>query len=281
MTPSDVADGFKALCEISGASLEPLKSGFRRAIEELGFRYFAFWSRVDPLNPPPHAIILHNYPTQWVRHFSASKYYAIDPVLARAEHSVYPFYWDDVFDGDQISSRQRIVLSEAARFGLAHGYTVPINCPWTPLPLSASCSVIPSSAAIPRDHYLAAQLITHYLHFSISARYASPLSVPRAGLTDRERECLMLAAQGLNDREIASELGLAVTTAHSHIENSMVRLGANRRIQAIIRAIMSGEISLLDLVARSDANDRSQRSSKRQSTKSKSAERLSTYAISS
>jgi DNA-binding CsgD family transcriptional regulator len=256
MNPSDVAESFIELGESTESSLEQLKSGFRKAIEELEFRYFSFCSHVDPLNPPPHAIILHNYPVEWIRHFSASKYYAIDPVLKRAERHLYPFFWDSVFATDQISARQRTILSEAADFGLAHGYTVPINTPWIPVTLRASCSVIPDSVGIGKDHYLAVQVIALYFHTFICAKYAPWPSVTRAELTDRERECLMLAGAGMNDREIAKELGLAGTTVHSHIRNSMLRYGVHRRIQAIMRAVMSGEILLGDLALRWDAGNR-------------------------
>jgi DNA-binding CsgD family transcriptional regulator len=247
MSTFDRVRSFVELCESTRSSFEPLKSGFRKAIEELGFRYFAFCSHVDPLNPPPHAIILHNYPTEWIRHFSASKYYAIDPVLKRAERNVYPFFWDNAFESDPISARQRLILSEAAAFGLAHGYTVPLNLPWIPAALRASCSVIPDSIALDKDRYLAVQVIAFHFHSSICASRSPSRPVTRAELTDRERECLLLAAAGLNDREIAKQLGLASSTVHSHIENSMIRFGAHRRIQAIMRAVASGEISLGDL----------------------------------
>lgn len=260
MTPSDVADSFIGLCENGKPSFDLLAGAFRKAVGELGFRYFAFCSHVDPLNPPPHAIILHNYPTEWIRHFSVSKYYAIHPIWKRAERTVCPFFWDDAFERQQISARQRMILSEAAAFGLAHGYTVPINLSWIPVALRLSCSVIPDSSAIDKDCYLAVQVIAFHFHASVCAKAAPRLLVTRAELTDRERECLMLAAAGMNDREIAMELGLAVTTAHSHIENSMHRFGAHRRIQAILRAVMSGEISLGDLAVRWEARDRTRSS---------------------
>lgn len=82
-------------------------------------------------------------------------------------------------------------------------------------------------------------------------------------LTDRERECLLLAGVGMSDQEIGNELGLSATTVHTHIEKSMMRFGARRRIQAVMRAIMSGDISLDDLAVRLDAGDRKRKSARR------------------
>lgn len=255
MNPSELAESFIELCETGESSFDVLAGAFRRAIGELGFRYFSFCSHVDPLNPPPHAIILHNYPIDWIRHFSVSKYYTIHPVWKRAERTAHPFFWDDAFERQQISARQRTILYEAAAFGLTHGYTVPLNFSWIPVAFRLSCTVIPDSSATDKDRYLAVQVIAFHFHASVCAKELPCPSVTRAELTDRERECLMLAAAGLNDREIAKELGLAVTTAHSHIENSMLRFGAHRRIQAVLRAVMSGEISLGDLAVRWQASD--------------------------
>jgi LuxR family transcriptional regulator, quorum-sensing system regulator CciR len=250
MNPSDVAQSFVEACESSGSSFDLLAGAFRKAVGELGFRYFALSSHVDPLNPPPHAIVLFNYPAAWIRRFSAAKFYAIDPVFEHAERTLYPFFWDAAFQHARISERQRVVLSEAAAFGLAHGYTIPINLPWIPLPLRASCSVVPDSVVIDKGRYLAVQVIARYFHFSICASRIPLPSTVGAELTNRERECLTLAAAGMNDREIANQLGLAGTTVHSHIGNSMFRFGAHRRIQAIMLAVIRGEISIGDLAVK-------------------------------
>lgn len=40
---------------------------------------------MDPLDPPPHAIMLHNYPAMWVRIHSEERLRYIDPMLQHAE----------------------------------------------------------------------------------------------------------------------------------------------------------------------------------------------------
>jgi DNA-binding CsgD family transcriptional regulator len=55
------------------------------------------------------------------------------------------------------------------------------------------------------------------------------------GLSQRERDCLAYVADGLSDGEIAEKLGIAQTTAHSHVENAKRKLGARSRAQAVAR----------------------------------------------
>jgi LuxR family maltose regulon positive regulatory protein len=62
---------------------------------------------------------------------------------------------------------------------------------------------------------------------------SSPLVEP---LTDREVEVLQLIVAGLSNREIATELYLAMGTVKKHITNIYGKLGVKRRAQAIARA---------------------------------------------
>ncbi|MGW4028960.1 response regulator [Streptomyces sp. NPDC004838] len=65
----------------------------------------------------------------------------------------------------------------------------------------------------------------------------------RAGpedLTDRERQVLALVARGLNNREIATSLGLSPLTAKTHVSRIMGKLGARDRAQLVILAYESG-----------------------------------------
>jgi DNA-binding CsgD family transcriptional regulator len=54
------------------------------------------------------------------------------------------------------------------------------------------------------------------------------LRIPRelALLTDRERACLECLAKGMSTREIAKELGIGLTTVHTHLRRSREKLGS-------------------------------------------------------
>ena len=64
---------------------------------------------------------------------------------------------------------------------------------------------------------------------------------PRLGsLTDREREVMALAAEGLTNDEIAARLALSPATARTHVSRAMVKLGARDRAQLVVFAYQSG-----------------------------------------
>ncbi|MER5254020.1 response regulator transcription factor [Streptomyces sp. NPDC002855] len=59
-------------------------------------------------------------------------------------------------------------------------------------------------------------------------------------LSERERQVLALVARGLNNTEIAEQLGLSPLTAKTHVSRIMGKLGARDRAQLVIVAYESG-----------------------------------------
>ena len=54
----------------------------------------------------------------------------------------------------------------------------------------------------------------------------------RFGLTDREREVLLLVAAGLSNPEIGRALFISAKTASVHVSNILAKLGASGRVEA-------------------------------------------------
>ena len=67
-----------------------------------------------------------------------------------------------------------------------------------------------------------------------------PSADPAALLTAREREILVLVAQGKANKEIAGELVISERTARTHVSNILAKLGLSSRTQAALWAVREG-----------------------------------------
>ncbi|MCU7730340.1 response regulator transcription factor [Actinoplanes sp. KI2] len=61
-------------------------------------------------------------------------------------------------------------------------------------------------------------------------------------LTDREREVLVLVAEGLSNDEIATRLVISPATAKTHVSRTMIKLAARDRAQLVVYAYEAGLI---------------------------------------
>jgi DNA-binding NarL/FixJ family response regulator len=85
--------------------------------------------------------------------------------------------------------------------------------------------------------------ITKRLIEEFAARAAEPPSAAHLErLTEREREVMALAAEGLSNQEIAERLFVSPATAKTHVSRAMIKLGARDRAQLVVLAYESGLI---------------------------------------
>ncbi|MDQ1510056.1 MAG: hypothetical protein QOG50_1900 [Actinomycetota bacterium] len=83
--------------------------------------------------------------------------------------------------------------------------------------------------------------VTRRLIEEFAIRAKDPGQMPGlSGLTDREREVMALAGQGLSNDEIAERLIMSTATARTHVSRAMVKLGARDRAQLVVYAYEAG-----------------------------------------
>lgn len=61
-------------------------------------------------------------------------------------------------------------------------------------------------------------------------------------LTDREKQVLIHISEGLSNEEIAKKMILSIHTVKAHICSIFVKLKANGRVQAVVKALKMGII---------------------------------------
>ena len=69
-------------------------------------------------------------------------------------------------------------------------------------------------------------------------------------LTDRQRECVMWAARGKSDWEIARILSISEDTVGEHLRHARERYGVSKRTLVAIHALFDGTIGFLDVLRR-------------------------------
>jgi DNA-binding NarL/FixJ family response regulator len=83
--------------------------------------------------------------------------------------------------------------------------------------------------------------VTRRLIREFAARTRDAPAMPSLdALTEREREVMVLVAEGLTNDEIAERLVVSRLTAKTHVSRAMVKLGARERIQLVVIAYESG-----------------------------------------
>jgi LuxR family quorum-sensing system transcriptional regulator CciR len=90
-------------------------------------------------------------------------------------------------------------------------------------------------------HYVAALALD-------AAHRVDRVQPARPRLTPRQRDCMVLAAQGKSEWEIGRLLGISESTVHKHIEDAKRRFGVSTRIQLVVRGLAEARLSFADIL---------------------------------
>jgi LuxR family quorum-sensing system transcriptional regulator CciR len=217
---------------------------------EMGFSYYALTHHLDMRQAPGPAIRLHNYPGGWEDYFEEQKLGRSDPVHRASQLTSVGFAWSQLPRMIQITRRDEQILEEAGHRGIGDGFTVPAHVPGE---VNGSCSFATAPGVPVAEENLAfAQLVGAFAFEAarrvVRMRGRGLAELPR--LTDRQRDCVVWAARGKTDWEIARILGVSHDTVIEHLRHARERYGVGKRAQLTVRALFDGSISFIDVLRR-------------------------------
>jgi LuxR family quorum-sensing system transcriptional regulator CciR len=225
-----------------------------RAAKALGFDYFALvHHHINLAKTTPDTIHLYNYPDAWVGTIIERGYFSDDPMLAAAQKTVVGFLWTDIGRLIELTARHKEILRAAGDAGMGEGFTTPANVPGESY---GSCSFgtrfgrsVPQ-VVVPAAHYVGCFAFETARKLVRMNQQQAEIPQPeeRAELTQRQFDCVLLAARGKSDWDIGKLLGISSETAHKHIEGAKRRYNATSRTQLIIKSLYKGQLTFADII---------------------------------
>jgi LuxR family transcriptional activator of bioluminescence operon len=224
-------------------TVEELHSSATAIAREMGFEHFLYGVQVNTSLTRPYRFILSCYPENWRKHYDEEGYANIDPTVSHCVKTSIPVIWkNEIFKG----RKEARVRSEAKDCGLVSGASFPVHGSRGEAAMLSLSTSRESREA--QDDIVAmmgkAQLLTCYLHEAVQRIVLSkgPIPLKKINLTEREKECLLWAAEGKTGWEIANIIKISERTVTFHLQNVIHKLGVVNRQQAISRALSMGLI---------------------------------------
>ncbi|MCG8371357.1 MAG: LuxR family transcriptional regulator [Proteobacteria bacterium] len=227
-------------------SIASLLALMERAADDLGFDRYAYCAltrheRYEAGENQAPAVA-HNFPADWIEYYFENGYQTRDPVVLLAPEIERPFLWDTLVAEHRLDRGQQRLMFEAGEAGLRDGVGVPLHGPRGDVCLvtfAAGEGHPRPGPELPRLEVLANQFHAAYGTVGRAARARR-----RIVLSHRERECLQWVASGKSSWDIGTILGISESTVNFHVRNALVKLDANTRTLAVVKAIRYGLIRL-------------------------------------
>jgi DNA-binding CsgD family transcriptional regulator len=238
----------KPLLEAKAAG-QPLRPVLKTIVHGLDFDDFTYGVSTSPR--PSHdarAYIWTSLPSEWTRLYDERAYIEVDPRMRGAWQSPLPYLWDRTSCGT--TPAQRAFFDAAADFGLASGVAVALRNKFDAPGFFVLSSAMPVNTDA-RRQYITAILgqvmvlatVVHDLLLASVIEHCLPAPSEGQPLSQRERECLQLAALGLSSREIGARLQIGERTVNNHFANLLAKMGATTRHEAVAKASTIGLVA--------------------------------------
>ncbi len=222
---------------------------FQNQITEYGFSAFEL---VETTDLHPHTPFHFGTADTWRRIYIANGFRFIDPYLAKSRYAGLPFDLGAVAQSDFKTKALVQLVKAAEAAGITQCLCIPhhqrdregqVHSHFLVLIWTKTDSEFRNLMAVHRHtlHIVA----LYFLDRVMVLRGLSEENDPNAPtLTEREREILTQAAQGLPSDELAALLSISALTAETHLKNAIKKMKARNRTHAVALAIAHGLIRI-------------------------------------
>lgn len=186
------------------------------------------------------SVVADGFPEELVARYVGERLYRRNPLLAHAQQSATPFYFDEIDTLKVLSEREREWIAEVKAAGLANGLGVPVFGPggrngYFGLGFNPGVTRL-DPVDVPRI-----QAVCQLAHLRYCGQIMAGLCAP-PNLSERETEVLVWVARGKSNTAIADILGISAHTVDAHLRRIYLKLAVYDRITAAIRGIGMGLI---------------------------------------
>jgi DNA-binding CsgD family transcriptional regulator len=208
--------------------------------KKFGFETFVAGAQVTSKDGSAAHHTISGYPAEWQRIYAERNYVGIDPTVAHCLKSPEPLIWtQNIFENGMS------MWEEAKGFGLSYGISIAthdISGVKSMLSLVRDKPILESEA---RHISAMTKVLSSCAHFA-TAKIANqfirnPENSPK--LTHQETECLKWISRGKTSWEVSRIMNVSEPTVNFHVKNSITKLDANNRPQALAIAVRLGLIS--------------------------------------
>ncbi|MDF0490368.1 LuxR C-terminal-related transcriptional regulator [Sphingomonas sp. H39-1-10] len=245
-----IADAIDELLGISSCgTADDLRTWLRRFARGLGFygcRYIHLGHVLSGMkledSPPPVRFLSTSARDDFGP--DGDNWALCDPVVSRIKLSFTPFPWS-TGERREMSETQRAWLAQERALGVGAGLAVPVQ-DYAAGPAYLSFYGVEEETAIRLMEERAPELAFVGAQFHALAKTLLPVAGTghQALLTQREIDCLRLAALGWTISQSSKELGVAHETVVFHLRKVSRKFGTNSKLRAVALAVSAGLIHI-------------------------------------
>lgn len=214
---------------------------------DMGFHFYALIHHDDLRASPVNRVDIKQYPAEISDRLIYEAKYRRDPVIRGCLFSGSAFLWSDLGNILQLDAKDRESFSLGKTAGLNEGITVPYvrlgDC-------MGSCTFAGTRSPELAHRYLGIAQMVGTFAFQAALRLIGILAYPTAKsakLHPRPRDCVILAGQGLSNKEIARALALTPRTVDGYMTEARRLFDAHDRTELVVSAVLAGEIGLHEI----------------------------------